>query len=270
MTQCIRTAALILLAASLAIPALAEDAATLYKAKCAMCHGADGLATSTMAKNLKVLSFKTPEMVNASDARFIASTANGKGARARHGHQPGSQGHTPDRARKDAFRSDPRRARPQDGPSDEHHRPVRRDRRTGPLVRQPTSCCQKDIAPDARPGLDPGLDGAEGKDAEDKSCGPLASSSDRAFGHLLVGLGRGLRHGNAGLLRFLLLDIHSLFLLGDDPLGLGLHQVFGQLDLADQHRDQFNMVFLKLPACPVFGFLLLFMTVLHKVHGRSG
>jgi mono/diheme cytochrome c family protein len=80
MTQCIRTAALILLAASLAIPALAEDAATLYKAKCAMCHGADGLATSTMAKNLKVLSFKTPEMVNASDARFIASTANGKGA----------------------------------------------------------------------------------------------------------------------------------------------------------------------------------------------
>ena len=81
MTQCIRTAAMILLAASLAIPALAEDAATLYKAKCAMCHGTDGLAATPVGKTMKVLSFKAPEMVSATDARFIASTANGKGAK---------------------------------------------------------------------------------------------------------------------------------------------------------------------------------------------
>ena len=81
MTQCIRTAAMILLAASLAIPALAEDTAALYKTKCAMCHGADGLAATPIAKNLKVLSFKAPAMVSATDAQFIASTANGKGAK---------------------------------------------------------------------------------------------------------------------------------------------------------------------------------------------
>jgi mono/diheme cytochrome c family protein len=44
-----------------------------------MCHGADGLAATPMAKNLKVLSFKAPEMLKAPDAQFIASTKNGKG-----------------------------------------------------------------------------------------------------------------------------------------------------------------------------------------------
>ena|SRR5271166_4274649 len=72
-------AAVILLAASIAAPAFAQaSGAATYKAKCAMCHGADGLATSTMAKSMKVLSFKAPEMVKASDAQFFASTKNGK------------------------------------------------------------------------------------------------------------------------------------------------------------------------------------------------
>jgi mono/diheme cytochrome c family protein len=44
-----------------------------------MCHGPDGLAATPMAKNLKILSFKDPSMVKASDAQFIASTKNGKG-----------------------------------------------------------------------------------------------------------------------------------------------------------------------------------------------
>jgi mono/diheme cytochrome c family protein len=44
-----------------------------------MCHGADGLAATPMAKNMKVLSFKDAEMIKASDARLIASTTNGKG-----------------------------------------------------------------------------------------------------------------------------------------------------------------------------------------------
>jgi mono/diheme cytochrome c family protein len=44
-----------------------------------MCHGADGLAATPMGKNLKVLSFKDPEMMKAPDAQFIASTKNGKG-----------------------------------------------------------------------------------------------------------------------------------------------------------------------------------------------
>ena len=79
MSQGFKVAAALLLAASLAAPAFAQgDAAALYKIKCAMCHGAAGLASTPMAKNLKVLSFKAPEMVKASDAQFIASTTNGK------------------------------------------------------------------------------------------------------------------------------------------------------------------------------------------------
>ena len=80
MTLRLRTATMILLAAWLAAPALAQaPGADTYKAKCAMCHGADGLAATPMAKNLKVLSFKDPAMVKASDAQFIASTTTGKG-----------------------------------------------------------------------------------------------------------------------------------------------------------------------------------------------
>ena len=79
MIQGLRTAAVLLLAASIAGPAFAQaPGADTYKAKSAMCHGADGLAATPMAKNLKVLSFKDPAMVAASDAQFIASTTNGK------------------------------------------------------------------------------------------------------------------------------------------------------------------------------------------------
>ena len=77
--QAIKAAAVILLAASIAGPAFAQaPGADTYKAKCAMCHGADGLAATPMGKNMKILSFKAPEMVKASGAQFIASTKNGK------------------------------------------------------------------------------------------------------------------------------------------------------------------------------------------------
>jgi mono/diheme cytochrome c family protein len=74
-----RAAAVILMAVLIAGPAFAQaPGADTYKAKCAMCHGTDGLATTPMAKNMKVLSFKAPAMVKANDAQFIASTENGK------------------------------------------------------------------------------------------------------------------------------------------------------------------------------------------------
>ena len=80
MKQAIRAAAVILLAASIAGPAFAQaPGADTYKAKCAMCHGADGLAATPMGKNMKILSFKAPAMLKAPDAQFIASTKNGKG-----------------------------------------------------------------------------------------------------------------------------------------------------------------------------------------------
>jgi mono/diheme cytochrome c family protein len=74
--------AIILLAAFIAAPAFAQTpGAIVYNTaspKCGMCHGADGLAATPMAKNMKVLSFKDPAMVKASDAQFFASTKNGK------------------------------------------------------------------------------------------------------------------------------------------------------------------------------------------------
>ena len=81
MTHGIKAAVVILLAALIAAPVFAlSPGATVYNTsapKCGMCHGADGLATSAMAKNMKDLSFKDPKMISASDARFFASTKNG-------------------------------------------------------------------------------------------------------------------------------------------------------------------------------------------------
>ncbi len=79
MKRLFQAAGVILLAASIAGPACAQTSgAAIYKAKCAMCHGADGQAMSPMAKNMHVLPFKAPAMVKASNAQFIASTTNGK------------------------------------------------------------------------------------------------------------------------------------------------------------------------------------------------
>ena len=79
MTHGIKAAAVILLAALIAVPAFAQAPGDLYKAKCAMCHGADGLAATTMGKNMKILSFKDPKMLSASDHQFFISTKEGKG-----------------------------------------------------------------------------------------------------------------------------------------------------------------------------------------------
>jgi mono/diheme cytochrome c family protein len=80
MTQALKTAGFLLLASLIAAPAFAQGpGADTYKAKCAMCHGADGLAGTPAGKSMKVVSFKDPSMVKATDAQFIASTKNGKG-----------------------------------------------------------------------------------------------------------------------------------------------------------------------------------------------
>ena len=76
----IAAAAAILLAASIAAPAFAQSAgAATYKAKCAMCHGPDGTASTPMGKMMKIPSFKSPASKSASEASLIAITKNGKG-----------------------------------------------------------------------------------------------------------------------------------------------------------------------------------------------
>jgi mono/diheme cytochrome c family protein len=80
MNHRIRTAAFLLLAASIAAPVFAQSAgADTYKAKCQMCHGPDGTAATPMGKMMKIPSFKDPEQIKASDADLIAITTNGKG-----------------------------------------------------------------------------------------------------------------------------------------------------------------------------------------------
>jgi mono/diheme cytochrome c family protein len=65
----------ILLATSIAGAAFAQPrGADVYNAKCARCHGADGLATTPVAKSMKVYSFKSPELMKWSDDQFIAYT----------------------------------------------------------------------------------------------------------------------------------------------------------------------------------------------------
>jgi mono/diheme cytochrome c family protein len=72
---------LAVMAASLAfwsIPAAADGAAT-YKAKCAMCHGADGKADTPVGKKMGAHDFASPEVQKMTDAELIAITAKGKG-----------------------------------------------------------------------------------------------------------------------------------------------------------------------------------------------
>jgi mono/diheme cytochrome c family protein len=75
----LRFAVIFCLAASVVTPAFAQNsAADIFKAKCAMCHGADGLGATPAGKALQVVSFKDPAVVKATDAVLIASVKNGK------------------------------------------------------------------------------------------------------------------------------------------------------------------------------------------------
>ncbi|MGA2888339.1 MAG: cytochrome c [Terracidiphilus sp.] len=79
MRQQLKTAALVLLTMLIAGPAFAQTPGSdTYKAKCAVCHGADGLANTPMARIMWTRSFKAPEMIKASDAQLFDSTKNGK------------------------------------------------------------------------------------------------------------------------------------------------------------------------------------------------
>ncbi|HEX7959114.1 MAG TPA: cytochrome c [Terriglobales bacterium] len=56
----------------------AQDAAALYKSKCAVCHGADGAGDTTMGKKLGAKSFHSPEVSKMTDAELFEVTKNGK------------------------------------------------------------------------------------------------------------------------------------------------------------------------------------------------
>lgn len=59
------------------LPAAADAAAT-YKAKCAMCHGADGKGATPVGQKLGARDFASPDVQKASDADLATITAKGK------------------------------------------------------------------------------------------------------------------------------------------------------------------------------------------------
>ncbi len=63
---------------SVAVPVQAEDAAALYKTKCAACHGADGKA-SKAGSTMGAKDFQSPEIAKKTDAQLIETTTKGKG-----------------------------------------------------------------------------------------------------------------------------------------------------------------------------------------------
>jgi mono/diheme cytochrome c family protein len=69
----------IMLAAMVAAPmttAFAQSGADTYKAKCLMCHAADGTASGPAGKSLNVPSFKASKQT---EAEMMAETKAGKG-----------------------------------------------------------------------------------------------------------------------------------------------------------------------------------------------
>ncbi len=59
--------------------ALGQAGADTYKAKCQMCHSADGSGSSPAGKSMGAIPFNSPQLIKASDADLIAATKNGKG-----------------------------------------------------------------------------------------------------------------------------------------------------------------------------------------------
>ena len=63
----------------LSAPAAAEDASALFKAKCAMCHGADGAGKTAMGAKLNLKDLHSPEVQKMSKADMTSIIAKGKG-----------------------------------------------------------------------------------------------------------------------------------------------------------------------------------------------
>jgi len=65
--------------ATMAVPAVAQnDTATLYKSKCAACHGPDGKGDTAAGKKLSVKDFHSPDVAKMSDAELFDITKKGK------------------------------------------------------------------------------------------------------------------------------------------------------------------------------------------------
>jgi len=62
----------------LSISTRADDSASVFNAKCAMCHGADGSGNTPAGKAMKARDFASPEVQSETDAQLSEIVTNGK------------------------------------------------------------------------------------------------------------------------------------------------------------------------------------------------
>ena len=68
-----------MLSATCLIPSRAQSsAADIYKAKCAMCHGADGTASTPAGKATKARDFHDSDVIKATDADLTLAISKGR------------------------------------------------------------------------------------------------------------------------------------------------------------------------------------------------
>ena len=94
--------AVVLIALFIFIPAISlagDDAAILYKTKCAVCHGVDGLATTPMGKKQSIPSFASEKIQKAPNSDLEDFVLNG-GREKKASHSFAGKGMTGDEAKK--------------------------------------------------------------------------------------------------------------------------------------------------------------------------
>jgi mono/diheme cytochrome c family protein len=64
----------------LAAPAFGQNDASLFKSRCAGCHGPDGAGNTSIGKSMHLHSFASPEVQNKSDKELAGIITAGKGA----------------------------------------------------------------------------------------------------------------------------------------------------------------------------------------------
>ncbi len=73
------TAIVMVVVVTWSTPLAAQDGPTLYKTKCAMCHGADGKGETPMGKKLNIRDLSSPEVQKQTDPELTTIISKGKG-----------------------------------------------------------------------------------------------------------------------------------------------------------------------------------------------
>lgn len=77
-----RLFATLILLTFVAMPVFADagpDAAAIFKAKCAMCHGADGSGQTPVGKTMKIRDLRSAEVQKMADKEMVKIITDGKG-----------------------------------------------------------------------------------------------------------------------------------------------------------------------------------------------